>query len=99
MANLNESFGQDVQVQDAVRIYQEADAVVIRMMLGISAVVIAPLVEEVVFRGYIYTVTKRYTARVFSLWFPRCFLAWCIIIFQGFYLLLFLQFCLLSLTN
>ncbi len=59
-------FGQDVQVQDAVRIYQEADAVVIRMMLGISAVVIAPLVEEVVFRGYIYTVTKRYTARVFS---------------------------------
>jgi len=60
------TFGQEIQVQESVRLYQEMDAVVIRVMLAISAVVIAPLVEEMVFRGYIYTVTKRYTARIFS---------------------------------
>jgi len=60
------TFGQEIKVQDAVRIYQEMDAVVIRVMLAISAVVIAPIVEELVFRGYIYSVTKKYTARIFA---------------------------------
>jgi membrane protease YdiL (CAAX protease family) len=60
------AFGQEIKVQDAVRIYQETDAVVIRALLAISAVIIAPIVEEVVFRGYIYTVTKRFTGRIFS---------------------------------
>ncbi len=59
-------FGKDIEVQPAVRLYQEADGVMIRMLLAISAVIVAPIVEEVVFRGYIYTVTKRYTARIFA---------------------------------
>lgn len=59
-------FGKEIEVQDALRVYQEADAVVIRLLMAISVVIIAPVVEEVVFRGYIYTVTKRYTARIFS---------------------------------
>lgn len=60
------AFGKDIEVQPAVRLYQEADGVVLRIFLAISAVIVAPIVEEVVFRGYIYTVTKRYTARIFS---------------------------------
>ncbi len=59
-------FGQEVEVQDAIRIYQEADEVIIRVLMAISVVIIAPVIEEIVFRGYIYTVTKRYTARIFS---------------------------------
>ena len=59
-------FGQEVEVQDAIRIYQEADEVIIRILMAISVVIIAPIIEEIVFRGYIYTVTKRYTARIFS---------------------------------
>ncbi len=60
------AFGKEIEVQPAVRLYQEADAVIVRVFLAISAVIVAPIVEEVVFRGYIYTVTKRYTARIFS---------------------------------
>jgi len=59
-------FGQEVEVQDAIRIYQETDEVIIRILMAISVVIIAPIIEEMVFRGYIYTVTKRYTARIFS---------------------------------
>lgn len=59
-------FGKEIEVQEALRVYQEADAVIIRLLMAISVVIIAPVVEEVVFRGYIYTVTKRYTARLFS---------------------------------
>jgi len=63
---LTQIFGQNFEDQDALRIYKEADAVIIRVLLAISVVVIAPIVEEVIFRGYIYTVTKRYTGPIFS---------------------------------
>jgi membrane protease YdiL (CAAX protease family) len=63
---LVQTFGKKIEMQDALRVYQEADAVIIRLLMAISVVIIAPIVEEVVFRGYIYTVTKRYTARLFS---------------------------------
>ena len=59
-------FGKEIELQDAIRIYQDADEVIVRILIAISVVIIAPIVEEVVFRGYIYTVTKRYTARIFS---------------------------------
>lgn len=63
---LTQVFSQNFEDQDALRIYKEADTVVIRVLLAISVVVIAPIVEEVIFRGYIYTVTKRYTGPIFS---------------------------------
>lgn len=59
-------FGKEIEIQNAVRIYQEADIVMIRVLLAVSVVVVAPIVEEIVFRGYIYQVAKRFTARVFS---------------------------------
>jgi membrane protease YdiL (CAAX protease family) len=35
-------------------------------MLAISAAVVAPLVEEIVFRGFIYGVLKRFTDGIFA---------------------------------
>ncbi len=37
--------------------------------MGVSAVIVAPVVEETLFRGFIYAVTKRLTDR----WFSACF--------------------------
>ncbi len=47
--------------QDAVKAFQDADSMAMQILLGISAVIVAPLVEETVFRGFIYGVLKRYT--------------------------------------
>lgn len=59
-------FGREIEIQQAVKIYQEADELMIRGLLAFSVVIVAPLVEEIVFRGYIYKVTKRFTARTLS---------------------------------
>jgi len=59
-------FSNDIKIQQPVKIYQEADAVTIRIMIAISVIVIAPIVEEMVFRGYLYTATKRFTDRFFA---------------------------------
>lgn len=59
-------FGQKIEVQQAVKIYQDADEIIIRGLLAFSVVIVAPVVEEIIFRGYIYKVTKRFTARIFS---------------------------------
>jgi len=65
-------FGEAKQ-QEIVKIYQETSAVSIRVMLAIAAVIIAPVVEEVVFRGYIYPVCKRYTGRIIATFFASLF--------------------------
>ncbi|BDS07284.1 hypothetical protein NT6N_23240 [Oceaniferula spumae] len=62
---IQEIFGK-AEKQEIVKIYQETNAVSIRVLLAIAAVVIAPLVEETVFRGYIYPVCKRYTGRIIA---------------------------------
>lgn len=59
-------FGEDIAVQDAVRYYQQSQAPIIRILLAVSVVIVAPIAEEVIFRGYIYAVTKRFTARIFA---------------------------------
>ncbi len=58
------AFGIEKTSQETVKIYQQTDAGMMRLLIAITVVVVAPLVEEVVFRGYIYTVTKRFTSRV-----------------------------------
>lgn len=65
-------FGEAKQ-QEIVKIYQETSAVSIRIMLAFAAVIIAPVVEEVVFRGYIYPVCKRYTGRIIATFFASLF--------------------------
>jgi membrane protease YdiL (CAAX protease family) len=63
---LEEQFGSDAQLQETVKTYQEANAITVRIMIAISAILIAPIAEEIVFRGYIYTTTKRFSGRLFA---------------------------------
>jgi uncharacterized protein len=51
----------DIQPQDAVKAFKTASSPSLKATMGIAAVVVAPLVEETVFRGFIYGVLKRYT--------------------------------------
>ncbi len=59
-------FGDQAQLQQTVKIYRETDVVTIRAMIAVSVILIAPFAEELVFRGYIYTVTKRFSDRFFA---------------------------------
>ena len=51
----------DLQPQDAVKAFKTASSPALKATMGIAAVIVAPLVEETVFRGFIYGVLKRYT--------------------------------------
>lgn len=56
------------QAQDVVQQVQNAkDTPALLVILIISAAILAPLVEEFVFRGYIYGTVKRFTCRLFAL--------------------------------
>lgn len=54
-----ESLGSET-VQDTVKLLQESRDPVVLGLMALAAVVVAPLCEEVVFRGYFYPVAKRY---------------------------------------
>ena len=71
---LMESLGVKLQ-QDTVTIFQTADDPVVLVMMAFTAAVVAPVCEEIVFRGYLYPVAKKFagpwvggvcTALVFS---------------------------------
>ena len=59
-------FGDDASQQAIITIYQGTDSLLIRGMMAVMVVIIAPIAEEVIFRGYIYPVTKKYTRPVFA---------------------------------
>lgn len=63
---LQQTFGEDAKLQETVRVYQEIHAVTIRVLMAVTVVVLAPVCEEVLFRGYIYGATKRFTDRFFA---------------------------------
>jgi len=48
------------QVQDTVAIFQKENNVVVLILMGITATLVAPICEEVVFRGYLYPAVKRF---------------------------------------
>ena len=54
-------FGAEQQA--AVTLLKESKDVGLLLALAVSAVLIAPLTEEVIFRGYLYPVMKRYSNR------------------------------------
>ncbi|MEZ5386941.1 MAG: CPBP family intramembrane glutamic endopeptidase [Prosthecobacter sp.] len=70
IAGLTVSWLQDVwpdlEPQDTVKAFQESDGVVFRFLVILAAVVVAPLAEEVMFRGFVYGVLKRYTDAPFA---------------------------------
>lgn len=67
---LQQTLGIESMAQDAVKLLQEAKDPTIIILMGVAAVIVAPLTEEVVFRGYLYPAAKRfcgsYGAMVFS---------------------------------
>jgi membrane protease YdiL (CAAX protease family) len=48
------------QVQDSVKLLQETQDPLILGLMALAAVVVAPLCEEIVFRGYFYPVAKKF---------------------------------------
>ena len=48
------------QMQDAVMIFQEEKNMVVIVLMAIAATIVAPICEEIVFRGYLYPVAKRF---------------------------------------
>ena len=56
----------DLQPQEPVKVMQESGSLLLQSLLGVSAVIIAPLTEELLFRGYLYGVLKRFTDSYFA---------------------------------
>lgn len=56
-----QSFWPDMTRQESVEAFQKSTDPLAKGMLIIAAVIVAPIVEETVFRGFIYGVLKRYT--------------------------------------
>ncbi len=48
------------KVQDTVAIFQKEKNVAVLVLMGITASLVAPICEEVVFRGYLYPAVKRF---------------------------------------
>jgi membrane protease YdiL (CAAX protease family) len=46
------------KVQDTVAIFQEEKSVVVLILMAVAAAIVAPVCEEVIFRGYLYPATK-----------------------------------------
>ncbi len=59
--------------QDTVTLLRESTDFVLVLGLAFSAVVIAPLTEELIFRGYLYPVVKRFSDRWFAAIFTGVF--------------------------
>lgn len=56
-------WGGEDDRQLVVKTMMEDPSPMLRIVLAISAVIVAPLVEEVIFRGYLYAVIKRFSDR------------------------------------
>lgn len=68
---VTDAFG--AKPQDAVRLLQETNDVELIVVLAVSAVIVAPIVEEVIFRGYLYPVVKHFSDRWFAALFTGVF--------------------------
>lgn len=56
---LEESLGIE-SMQEAVKVFQEVKDPLVIALMAVTAVIVAPLAEEVVFRGYLYPAAKRF---------------------------------------
>lgn len=72
---MKETFGDDAKLQETIRVYKETDAATIRMMMAFAVIVLAPVCEEILFRGYIYGATKRFSDRFFACLFSSLMFA------------------------
>lgn len=56
----------DLSPQEPVKLFQQSGNLMVQLTLGISAIIVAPLAEELIFRGYVYGVLKRFTDGYFA---------------------------------
>jgi membrane protease YdiL (CAAX protease family) len=61
-----QKFWPDLDVQETVKAFQKSDSIALKFLVIFLAVVIAPLAEETLFRGFVYGVLKRYTDAPFA---------------------------------
>lgn len=61
-----EKVWSDLQPQETVKAFQQSSGIGFKVLVIIAAVVIAPLAEETLFRGFVYGVLKRYTDAPFA---------------------------------
>ena len=70
ISSLSVSWLQDVwpnlEPQETVKAFKESSSMGFKFLVVIAAVVIAPLAEETLFRGFVYGVLKRYTDAPFA---------------------------------
>ena len=59
-------FGENLSEQAAVQNIRESSNLVMKVLLILNACLLAPFVEELVFRGYFYGIMKRYTGAMFA---------------------------------
>ncbi len=65
----------DESAQKTVETFRASGSLTYKLLLGFTAVIIAPLTEEIIFRGFLYGVIKRFTDRWFSTFFTALFFA------------------------
>lgn len=65
----------DESAQKTVETFRKSGSLPYKLLLGMVAVIIAPLTEEVIFRGFFYGVVKRFTDRWFATFFTALFFA------------------------
>jgi uncharacterized protein len=56
----------DDSSQDSIKALRGSTGIIFKVLIGAAAVVIAPVGEEAIFRGFLYGVTKRYSDRWFA---------------------------------
>ena len=59
-------IGKEEDLQEVVKTLMGSDNPALKAILAISAMIVAPLVEEILFRGYLYAVIKRYSGCCFA---------------------------------
>ncbi len=59
-------LGSEEQLQKVVKTLLETEDAQLKIVLVSTATIVAPLVEEIIFRGYLYPVIKRYSSRTFA---------------------------------
>ncbi len=62
-----EPYWPDLGAQEAVKLFMTSSDLGLRIALIISAVIVAPLAEELLFRGFLYPAIKRFTDPVFAM--------------------------------
>jgi membrane protease YdiL (CAAX protease family) len=74
-ARVMRQFQMPVEPQQAVRVVQSAVSRLDLIVHGIAAILIAPFVEELVFRGIVYPAAKKNGSRTLALWGTSLFFA------------------------